>query len=99
MSAVESCISYTGAVFVLLFITGLAINLLNKHYILQLSGIAFFFTYFFFRSTYLLKNSVPISDIRFYETLLIASSGISACLLSMVLGFWIFPAIRGKFKK
>ena len=91
-------ISYSIAVFMVIFLAGLALNLLRRHYIFQLLGIAFLFMYTVIRSVYILQVNVDITFREFYISSLPMLMGISACLTSMVLGFWLFPHIRRKFK-
>jgi hypothetical protein len=98
MGDVGAYISYSAAVFVIVLLTGCIVNLLKYHFIFQLAGIAFFFTYSIFRLTDWLKTNTNISLRDMYFNILPTLSGISACLISMVLGFWMFPYIRKKFK-
>lgn len=91
-------ISYSIAVFVIVFLSGLIVNLLEKHYIFQLLGIAFFFMYTILKSLSILNIDDNISFKEFYITSLPMLMGIAACLISMVLGFWLFPTIRDRFK-
>jgi hypothetical protein len=97
MSSVESCITYSVSVFIIILITGCILNLLKKHFIMQLAGITFFFVYFFSKCIFILNKYNSMDNIQFYQTFLIAIAGITACLASMVLGFWLFPRIRKKF--
>lgn len=96
MNSADAYISYSIAVFVVVLITGCILNLLEQHYVFQLLGIAFFFTYSIFRSFSIFQNNFNVSPREVYIALLPMLVGISACLISMVLGFWIFPHIRKK---
>lgn len=89
---------YLTAVYLIVLISGCAINLLRRHYIVQLAGIAFLFTYAVCKSFVLFKNNLNVDLREVYFSFLPSLAGISACLSSMVLGFWIFPAIRKKVK-
>jgi hypothetical protein len=90
--------SYSIAVFFIILIAGCAVNLLRQHYIFQLLGIAFFFTYILINSAVYIDRGSPISFNDLFYRSLPSMFGISACLISLTLGFWIFPVIRGKFK-
>ena len=90
--------SYSIAVFFIIFISGCAVNLLKQHYIFQLLGIAFFFTYIVVNSAIYLESTPSMTFQGFFYRSLPSLFGISACLISMTLGFWIFPVIRRKFK-
>lgn len=94
----SAAVSYSIAVFFIILVSGCAVNLLREHFVFQLLGIAFFFTYIVINSAFLFENSpdASIKDV-FYRSLP-SLFGISACLISMTLGFWIFPAIRKKFR-
>lgn len=90
--------SYSIAVFFIIFFSGCAVNLLKQHYLFQLLGIAFFFTYILINSTiYIESLSDPTFKELFYRSLP-SLFGISACLISMTLGFWIFPTLRSRFR-
>ena len=93
-----SCFSYSLAVFAVVLLSGCAVNLLRQHFIFQLTGIAFFFTYSVFKTFDLINNDPGISVRELYLFSLPMLAGVSACLVSMVLGFWIFPLIRKKIK-
>jgi len=90
--------SYSIAVFFIILIASCAVNLLKQHYIFQLLGIAFFFTYILINSTMFIENTADVDFQDLFYRSLPSLFGISACLISMTLGFWIFPAIREKFK-
>ncbi len=94
----SSAFSYSIAVFIIILIAGCAVNLLVQHYILQLLGIAFFFTYIIINSAIFVENTYDVAFIDLFYRSLPSLFGISACLISMTLGFWIFPSIRTKFK-
>lgn len=91
-------VSYSIAVFFIILISGCAVNLLRQHYIFQLLGIAFFFTYIVM-NTAVLFECTPDATLKalFYRSLP-SLFGISACLISMTLGFWIFPVVRRKIR-
>lgn len=91
-------ISYSTWVFIIVLISGCAINLLKQHYIFQLAGISFFFTYIILRTAHMLTITPDISFAELYFASYPMLMGISACLISMVIGFWIFPHIRKRFK-
>ena len=90
--------SYSIAVFFIIFIAGCAVNLLVQHYIFQLLGIAFFFTYIIINSAVYVENSFDATFIELFYRSLPSLFGISACLISMTLGFWLFPSIRNKIR-
>lgn len=91
-------LSYSIAVFFIILVAGCAVNLLKQHYIFQMLGIAFFFTYIIVNSAiYIERVSDAGFTILFYRSLP-CLFGISACLISMTLGFWIFPVFRDKFR-
>lgn len=90
--------SYSIAVFFIIFVSGSAVNLLKQHYIFQLLGIAFFFTYIVIISAVYLEGTPSATFQGLFYRSLPSLFGISACLISMTLGFWIFPVIRRKFK-
>jgi len=90
--------SYSIAVFFIILVSGCAVNLLKQHYIFQLLGIAFFFTYIVINSAIFLENTPNVTFQNLFYRSLPSLFGISACLISMTLGFWIFPVIRNKFK-
>ena len=94
----SSAFSYSIAVFVIILIAGCAVNLLVQHYIFQLLGIAFFFTYIIINSAMFVENTYDVAFTDLFYRSLPSLFGISACLISMTLGFWIFPSIRSKFK-
>lgn len=94
-----SIISYSIWVFVIVLISGCILNLLKQHYIFQLAGIAFFFTYAVFKSMGIMRHTPDASFRELYFASLPMLTGTSACLASMLAGFWIFPSIRRKFTK
>lgn len=89
---------YSIACFLVVFISGCAVNLLRQHFIIQLTGIAFFFSMTVVKVYILLKANPEASSKELYFGLLPLLSGISACMISMIIGFLLFPAIRKKFK-
>jgi len=92
-------LSYSIGVFMVVFLSGCIVNLLKEHFIYQLAGIAFFFTYSIIRLTGVLHDSSPDMTYKdIYFLILPAFAGISACLISMVAGFWLFPPIRRRFR-
>lgn len=98
MYGAEAALSYSISVFIIVLISGCVINLLRQHHIFQLTGIAFFFTYFVIKSVSNFQKNPHLSASDFFLTSLPMLMGISACLISMVIGFWIFPYVRKKFK-
>lgn len=90
--------SYSLAVFLVVLISGCVLNLLKRHFIYQLTGIAFFFTYSIFMLMNVFKSRYDISPSEVYFSILPSLMGVSACLISMVLGFWLFPPIRKRFR-
>lgn len=94
MLEVQNTLSYSITVFILVLITGCILNLLKRHFILQLSGIAFLLAFLFFRLLMILDSSGNLPSETVVPVLLPVLGSISACLISMVLGFWVFPAIR-----
>ncbi len=91
-------ILYLYAVFIVVLVSGCIVNLLKRHFVIQLAGIAFLFTYSIFKSIFIVHNNTNISAKDIYFSLLPSLTGIAACLVSMVLGFWIFPYIRKRIK-
>jgi len=89
---------YLTAIYLIVLISGCAVILLRRHFIIQLAGIAFLFTYAVCRSFVLFKNNLNIDIRDVYFSFLPSLTGIAACLGSMVLGFWLFPAIRKRIK-
>lgn len=91
-------VGYSISVFIIVLISGCILNILEKHYIFQLAGIAFCITFIFFKCLSIINNDFEVQ----LNTLLINTvpllGGLSACLISMFLGFWVFPPIRKKFK-
>jgi hypothetical protein len=95
----SSAFSYSIAVFFIILIAGCAVNLLKQHYIFQLLGIAFFFTYIIINSAIAIESNADIVFRDLFYRSLPLLFGISACLISMTLGFWIFPGIRERIKE
>jgi len=91
-------LSYSIAVFFIILIAGCAVNLLIQHYIFQLLGIAFFFTYIIVNSAIFVENTPAVTFRDLFYRSLPSLFGISACLISMTLGFWVFPAIRNRVR-
>jgi predicted tellurium resistance membrane protein TerC len=91
-------ISYSVAVFIVVLLSASVLNLLKEHYIFQITGIAFLFIIGVIRMTLAVLDDTVVSLSQLYFTLLPILSAIAACLVSMSLGFWIFPIIRNKFK-
>jgi len=89
--------SYSIAVFLIIMVSGCAVNLLEQHYIFQLLGIAFFFTYMLINSAIFIEGRADVTIQELFYRSLPCLFGISACLISLTLGFWIFPSIRNKF--
>lgn len=90
--------SYSIAVFLIIFIAGCSVNLLRQHYIFQLIGIAFFFTYIVVNSAIMVENTISVTFQQLFYSSLPSLFGMSACLICLALGVWIFPSIRNKFK-
>ncbi len=88
--------SYSIGVFIIVLISGCAVNFIRQHYIIQLTGIAVLFTCTVLRLAHFVNTNMYTSLIDAYNISLPMLSGISACLVSMALGFWIFPVIRKK---
>jgi hypothetical protein len=95
---VDFSISYSIAVFTVVLLAASVLNLLKQHYIFQITGIAFLFLTAIIKTTSMIKSGEVVSLSQLYFMLLPILSGISACLVSMSLGFWIFPFIRRKFR-
>lgn len=89
---------YSLGVFLIVLTAGCIINLLKNHFVIQLAGIAFFFTFSVYKSYTAVHIYSDLSLSQLYYIILPMLAGTSACLISMVLGFWIFPPIRRKFK-
>ena len=94
----EDYISYSIVVFIIVLLAGCILNLLKRHYIFQLSGIAFQFTYMAFKSVRILVENPNEMPVKLYIFFLPTLMGISACLVSMVLGFWMFPYVRMRLR-
>ncbi|ACL75821.1 hypothetical protein [Ruminiclostridium cellulolyticum] len=90
--------SYSIAVFIIIFIAGFAVNLLKKHYIFQLLGIAFFFTYITISTAIYIERTAETSFRAIFYRSMPSLFGISACLVSMTLGFWLYPVLRKKIR-
>ena len=90
--------SYSIAVFFIVFVAACSVNLLEQHYIFQLLGIAFLFTYIVINSAIFLESNPHITLQSLFYRSLPSLFGISACLICLTLGVWIFPGIRKKFK-
>ncbi len=87
-------VSYSIAVFVLVLISASILNLLKQHFIFQITGIAFLFMFMIVKISILFKEDLNILLVDLYYTVLPILTAIGACLVSMALGFWIFPPIR-----
>lgn len=95
----STAFSYSIAVFIIIFIAGFAVNLLKQHYIFQLLGIAFFFTYIIINSAvYMERTSETTFKTLFFRSMP-SLFGISACLITMTLGFWLYPVLRKKIRQ
>lgn len=98
MIDLNEILSYSIALFMIVLISGCIVNLFKYHFMFQLVGIAFFFTYSILQCFAFVQDN-PNATIRdLYFLLLPHLTGISACLISMVAGFWIFPHIRKRVK-
>lgn len=91
-------ISYSIAVFIIVLLSANVVNLLKQHYVFQLTGIAFFFTVFTVRCGMAFEGDPDHAIPSLLLTSLPLFSGICACLISMVLGFCVFPVIRKRMK-
>ncbi|PYG86970.1 hypothetical protein LY28_02592 [Ruminiclostridium sufflavum DSM 19573] len=91
--------SYSIAVFLIIFVAGCSVNLLRQHYIFQLIGIAFFFTYIVVNSALFVERTINVTFRQLFYRSLPSLFGMSACLICLTLGVWVFPAIRSKFKE
>ncbi|AUS95983.1 hypothetical protein CDQ84_02710 [Clostridium thermosuccinogenes] len=91
-------ITYSIGVFIVILAAGCVVNLLERHYVVQLSGIAFFVLFAAFKAYQIVAIHDSISPSQLYQLLLPMFSGICACLISMVLGFFLFPSLRKRFK-
>lgn len=98
MNGQELIIRYSIGVFIIVFLSGCVLNLLRQHYIFQYAGITFFFICTIIKLVKLIKELPDITAARMFMETLPLLSGTSACLSSMVLGFWLFPPIRKKFR-
>lgn len=87
-------ISYSIAVFFLVLISASILNLLKEHFIFQITGIAFLFMFMVVKVSILFKENPNILLIDLYYSILPILTAIGACLVSLALGFWIFPPIR-----
>lgn len=95
----STAFSYSIAVFIIIFIAGFAVNLLKQHYIFQLLGIAFFFTYIIINSAVYMERTSETTFKTLFFRLMPSLFGISACLITMTLGFWLYPVLRKKIKQ
>ena len=91
--------SYSIAVFIIIFIAGFAVNLLRQHYIFQLLGIAFFFTYIIINTAVYMERTSEITFQALFSRSMPSLFGISACLITMTLGFWLYPVLRKKIRQ
>jgi len=89
---------YSISVFIVVLISGCILNLLEQHYIYQLAGIAFFVAFIFFKLLSIINSSYEIQLIDLLTNVVPMLGGLSACLISMFLGFWVFQPIRDKFR-
>lgn len=90
--------AYSISVFIIVLISGCVLNLLEQHYIFQLGGIAFLLLFAFFKSVSIMQKNIGMPVNELYLILLPVLAGVSACVTSMFLGFWIFTYIRKRFK-
>ncbi|MCX7711865.1 MAG: hypothetical protein N2484_18635 [Clostridia bacterium] len=98
MAEINLSVSYSLAVFLVVLISGCIVNLLKQHFIFQLTGVAFFFVFGMIKTFQLLNDHAEVTIKELYFTILPLMSGLSACLISMIAGFWLFPSIRKMFK-
>lgn len=90
--------SYSIGVFIIIFIAGFAVNLLKRHYVFQLLGIAFFFTYIIVNSAVYMDRTSETTFQTLFFRFMPSLFGISACLITMTLGFWMYPILRKKIR-
>ncbi len=95
----STAFSYSIAVFIIIFIAGFAVNLLKQHYIFQLLGIAFFFTYIIINSAFYMERTSETTFKTLFFRSMPSLFGISACLITMTLGFWLYPVLRKKIRQ
>ena len=94
----DTILGHSVLVFIIVLISGLIVNLLKRHFIIQLAGISFLLFFYLVKAFSIVQN---VNDIVINELYLVSFpviAGITACLVSMVLGFWLFPSVRRKFK-
>ncbi len=91
--------AYSAGVFLIILVSGCVINLLERHFIVQLAGLAFLFFCIFIKICSFINTKSDFSLAKLYPLYLPFISGILACLISMFLGFKVFPAVRSKFKR
>jgi len=94
----ELTINYSVSVFFVVLISASILNLLKKHFIFQITGIAFLFIFIIIKLSMLFKSNPNISLAELYYSILPILSAMGACLVAMALGFWIFPPIRRTLK-
>jgi len=94
----SASINYSIGAFLIILFSGCVLNLLKHHYIYQLAGRAFLHIYLVIKTANLLYNNANMSLYELYFSIMPVLAGISACLISMFLGFWIFPLLRKKIK-
>lgn len=86
--------TYSLVAFIIVLIAGCAINLLKRHYILQIIGIAYAVVLSVIKTALFVKRA-PFASFREVYLLILPDISMGlACLVSMALGFWIFPHIR-----
>lgn len=90
-------INYSISVFFVVLISASVLNLLKQHFIFQITGIAFLFMFMIIKISKELQSNSDILFVDLYYSILPILSGIGACLVSMALGFWIFPPVRRVF--
>ncbi len=96
--SMELSITYSIAFFIVVLFSACVLNLFEQHYVFQITGIAFLFMIAVVRITIIVGSDVEVSFSNIYSEILPALFSISACLISMSLGFWIFPYVRKKIK-
>lgn len=88
--------TYSLLAFIIVLIAGCAINLLKRHYILQILGIAYAIVLSVIKTALFVKDR-PFAAFREIYLLILPDISLGlACLISMAIGFWLFPHIRRK---
>lgn len=96
--SIDLSISYSIAFFLIALISTSVLNLFKQHYIFQITGIAFLFVSVLVKTLFIIRADSNVLFSKIYLDMLPILSSIGACIVSMALGFWVFPPIRRKFK-